>query len=183
MICQASHNPQMQGKSHTKSHTLAMGFYSNLSMYSNVVGRVQAVDISSCGNYAIIGYSSGHVDVYNLQSGKHRGSFGKPVGKWETAVIEKLTLCARPTGKFMELHLNSSFVAAVVHHLFVGVLLWGTSAFIIIFFPILFKHDTHSGVSIDSAVRFPPPPAVQSEPFDSSLRCGIGQNIALPAPS
>lgn len=39
----------------------------------------QCVDISSCGNFAAIGYSSGHVDVYNLQSGKHRGSFGDPV--------------------------------------------------------------------------------------------------------
>lgn len=39
----------------------------------------QAVDISPCGNYVAIGYSSGHLDVYNLQSGKHRGSFGSPV--------------------------------------------------------------------------------------------------------
>ncbi|XP_076454218.1 WD repeat-containing protein 36-like [Babylonia areolata] len=39
----------------------------------------QAVDISPCGNYVAIGYSSGHLDVYNLQSGKHRGSFGTPV--------------------------------------------------------------------------------------------------------
>ncbi|KAL1773937.1 WD repeat-containing protein 36 [Sigmodon hispidus] len=35
-----------------------------------------AVDITSCGNFAIIGLSSGAVDVYNMQSGKHRGSFG-----------------------------------------------------------------------------------------------------------
>lgn len=26
----------------------------------------------------MIGYSSGHVDVYNLQSGLHRGSYGDP---------------------------------------------------------------------------------------------------------
>ncbi|XP_041359034.1 WD repeat-containing protein 36-like isoform X2 [Gigantopelta aegis] len=37
----------------------------------------QVVDISSCGNYVIIGYSSGHVDKYNLQSGQLRGSFGE----------------------------------------------------------------------------------------------------------
>ncbi|XP_012945406.1 WD repeat-containing protein 36 isoform X2 [Aplysia californica] len=37
-----------------------------------------AVDISSCGNFAVIGYSSGHVDMYNLQSGLIRGSFGDP---------------------------------------------------------------------------------------------------------
>ncbi|ERE81548.1 WD repeat-containing protein 36 [Cricetulus griseus] len=35
-----------------------------------------AVDITSCGNFAVIGLSSGTVDVYNMQSGIHRGSFG-----------------------------------------------------------------------------------------------------------
>lgn len=32
--------------------------------------------ITSCGNFAVIGYSSGHVDVFNMQSGLHRGSYG-----------------------------------------------------------------------------------------------------------
>ncbi|KAK3793159.1 hypothetical protein RRG08_024990 [Elysia crispata] len=36
------------------------------------------VDISSCGNFGLIGYSSGHIDTYNLQSGLHRGSLGEP---------------------------------------------------------------------------------------------------------
>ncbi|KAK7486461.1 hypothetical protein BaRGS_00022262 [Batillaria attramentaria] len=45
-----------------------------------------AVDVSSCGNYAVIGYSSGHVDLYNLQSGKQRGSYGKPSKAHECAV-------------------------------------------------------------------------------------------------
>uniref|UniRef100_A0A8D0NHT1 WD repeat domain 36 n=1 Tax=Sus scrofa TaxID=9823 RepID=A0A8D0NHT1_PIG len=36
-----------------------------------------AVDITSCGNFAVIGLSSGTIDVYNMQSGIHRGSFGK----------------------------------------------------------------------------------------------------------
>ncbi|XP_040613975.1 WD repeat-containing protein 36 isoform X2 [Mesocricetus auratus] len=35
-----------------------------------------AVDITSCGNFAVIGLSSGAVDVYNMQSGIHRGRFG-----------------------------------------------------------------------------------------------------------
>lgn len=38
----------------------------------------KCVDISSCGNFCVIGYSSGHVDKYNLQSGIHRGSIGDP---------------------------------------------------------------------------------------------------------
>ncbi|XP_063744839.1 WD repeat-containing protein 36 isoform X2 [Eleginops maclovinus] len=39
-------------------------------------GVATAVDITSCGNFAVIGSSSGRVDVYNLQSGLHRGGFG-----------------------------------------------------------------------------------------------------------
>ncbi|XP_038127938.1 WD repeat-containing protein 36 [Cyprinodon tularosa] len=35
-----------------------------------------AVDITSCGNFALIGLSCGRVDVYNLQSGLHRGCYG-----------------------------------------------------------------------------------------------------------
>lgn len=41
---------------------------------------LKAVDITSCGNFAVIGLSSGTVDVYNMQSGIHRGSFGKDQG-------------------------------------------------------------------------------------------------------
>jgi hypothetical protein len=29
----------------------------------------------------VIGYSSGHVDKYNLQSGLHRGTYGENTGK------------------------------------------------------------------------------------------------------
>ena len=41
-------------------------------------GVVQCVDVSSCGNFCVIGYSSGHVDVFNMQSGIHRGSYVNP---------------------------------------------------------------------------------------------------------
>ncbi|KAJ0015630.1 hypothetical protein NQD34_009250 [Periophthalmus magnuspinnatus] len=34
-----------------------------------------AVDITSCGNFAVIGWSCGGVGVFNLQSGLHHGSF------------------------------------------------------------------------------------------------------------
>lgn len=30
--------------------------------------------ISNCGTYALVGYSSGHVDVFNMQSGKYKFS-------------------------------------------------------------------------------------------------------------
>ncbi|KAL7988865.1 hypothetical protein Chor_007784 [Crotalus horridus] len=36
-----------------------------------------AVDITSCGNFAVIGLSTGHVDRYNMQSGIHRGRYGE----------------------------------------------------------------------------------------------------------
>ncbi|KAM9329979.1 WD repeat-containing protein 36 [Gastrophryne carolinensis] len=36
-----------------------------------------AVDITSCGNFVVIGLSSGNVDVYNIQSGIHRGQYGE----------------------------------------------------------------------------------------------------------
>lgn len=38
------------------------------------------MDITSCGNFAVIGLSSGTVDVYNMQSGLHRGRFGEDQG-------------------------------------------------------------------------------------------------------
>ena len=33
--------------------------------------------INACGNFGIIGYSTGHVDLYNLQSGLYRGTYGE----------------------------------------------------------------------------------------------------------
>ncbi|MEE6459806.1 hypothetical protein FKM82_000744 [Ascaphus truei] len=36
-----------------------------------------AVEITSCGNFAVIGLSHGSTDVYNIQSGIHRGHYGK----------------------------------------------------------------------------------------------------------
>lgn len=32
-----------------------------------------AITITECGNFALIGMSSGHVDCFNIQSGRHRG--------------------------------------------------------------------------------------------------------------
>lgn len=37
------------------------------------------VDLTICGNFVVIGYDSGHMDKYNIQSGIHRGTFGNPV--------------------------------------------------------------------------------------------------------
>lgn len=42
--------------------------------FSLLIGS-QAVDITSCGNFAVIGTSGGRIDVYNMQSGIHRGCY------------------------------------------------------------------------------------------------------------
>ena len=36
--------------------------------------------LSGCGHFAVIGMSGGHLEVFNMQSGLHRGEFGKPKG-------------------------------------------------------------------------------------------------------
>ncbi|XP_043225558.1 WD repeat-containing protein 36-like [Amphibalanus amphitrite] len=44
-------------------------------------GRAAAAtcaDITACGNFVVIGYSTGHVDRFNIQSGLARGSYGDP---------------------------------------------------------------------------------------------------------
>uniref|UniRef100_A0A3B3ZV29 Uncharacterized protein n=1 Tax=Periophthalmus magnuspinnatus TaxID=409849 RepID=A0A3B3ZV29_9GOBI len=55
-----------------------------------------AVDITSCGNFAVIGWSCGGVGVFNLQSGLHRGSFreahGGAVRGVATDLLNQLTV-------------------------------------------------------------------------------------------
>lgn len=35
--------------------------------------------LTQCGNFVVVGYSSGHVDRFNIQSGIHRATYGSPV--------------------------------------------------------------------------------------------------------
>eukprot|EP00850_Spirogloea_muscicola_P011774 SM000074S21684 [mRNA] locus=s74:433316:440174:+ [translate_table: standard] len=44
---------------------------------------VKACCISTCGNFAILGTAGGRIDRYNLQSGRHRGSYA--AAKWQYA--------------------------------------------------------------------------------------------------
>ena len=37
--------------------------------------RASCLCLTACGNFVLVGYTSGHVDKYNIQSGIHRGSF------------------------------------------------------------------------------------------------------------
>lgn len=34
--------------------------------------------LTQCGNFVLVGYSSGHVERFNIQSGIHRGTYGSP---------------------------------------------------------------------------------------------------------
>lgn len=54
------------GKHHLKSHA------------DNIPGPVMTTVMSSCGNFAITGDAHGHVDMFNIQSGIHRGHLGTP---------------------------------------------------------------------------------------------------------
>ncbi len=38
---------------------------------------VSAVALSPCGNFGLVGSESGRVDRYNMQSGLHRGAYGR----------------------------------------------------------------------------------------------------------
>ncbi|GBM89885.1 WD repeat-containing protein 36 [Araneus ventricosus] len=39
--------------------------------------KALCLSISTCGNFVVIGYNAGHLDKFSVQSGMHRGSFGK----------------------------------------------------------------------------------------------------------
>ncbi|UYV82624.1 WDR36 [Cordylochernes scorpioides] len=50
-------------------------------------GEEQALSlsVSECGNFVVIGYSTGHIDKFNIQSGQHRSTFGSKEGKDKAA--------------------------------------------------------------------------------------------------
>ncbi len=58
------------------AHKLSPPFTSsNSSMGSGPVDRATAVALSPCGNFGIVGHSSGKIYKYNMQSGLYNGSF------------------------------------------------------------------------------------------------------------
>ena len=46
--------------------------------------------MSSCGNFAIVGDANGNVDMFNIQSGIHRGSLGEPKGLFDTPLTRRI---------------------------------------------------------------------------------------------
>ena len=63
------------GKSKMGSHKLIHPRFDKDASLTNM--EASAVAMSACGNFAFVGYSSGHIDKFNVQSGLHRGSVGK----------------------------------------------------------------------------------------------------------
>ena len=49
---------------------------------------LQCCCVSGCGNFTIIGMSTGHVEMFNMQSGLHRGEFGAPRGEQDGGDVE-----------------------------------------------------------------------------------------------
>lgn len=59
--------------------------------------RPKAVDITSCGNFALVGSSCGRVDVFNMQSGLHRGCYGdNEKGEARFIFSRSTPVCASP---------------------------------------------------------------------------------------
>lgn len=76
--------PRSQCSCHGLSVRVHAGFnvqYKVQFSFSFKILPPQAVDITSCGNFAVIALSSGHIDVYNMQSGLHRGQYGQDRGQ------------------------------------------------------------------------------------------------------
>lgn len=52
-------------------------FKNNVSGQNNV--SATCTFLTHCGNFAVIGYNTGHIDKFNVQSGLHRGTYGNPI--------------------------------------------------------------------------------------------------------
>lgn len=52
-------------------------FKKNVSGQKNV--KATCAFLTHCGNFVVIGYSTGHIDKFNVQSGIYKGSYGNPI--------------------------------------------------------------------------------------------------------
>ncbi|EZA48352.1 WD repeat-containing protein 36 [Ooceraea biroi] len=53
---------------------------------NNYNASATSLCLTKCGNFVVIGYNTGHVDRFNIQSGIHRASYGDESGAHEGAV-------------------------------------------------------------------------------------------------
>ncbi|CAH3115617.1 unnamed protein product [Pocillopora meandrina] len=70
-----------QGKKEARTWSFqrkCIGKHNLKSRAGENAGPVTTTAMSSCGNFAIVGDAHGNVDMFNIQSGIHRGSLGEP---------------------------------------------------------------------------------------------------------
>ncbi|KAL7728122.1 hypothetical protein ACLKA6_002260 [Drosophila palustris] len=72
-------------KSRMGEHRLVPEQFQNKNR-SNFQSETTSIILTTCGNFVIIGYSSGDVERFNIQSGLHRGSYGAPGPAHDAAV-------------------------------------------------------------------------------------------------
>lgn len=66
----AAHTWSLQNK--------AIGKHTLVSVHSSEGATPSCACITTCGNFAVIGMTTGHIEMFNMQSGLHRGEFGEP---------------------------------------------------------------------------------------------------------
>ncbi|KAK4337417.1 hypothetical protein RND71_043874 [Anisodus tanguticus] len=99
--------------------------------FRNVYGiEATAVTMSSCGNFVCIGYTSGHIDKFNIQSGLHRSTFVTEEHVQKTLQFEsenQITGLAIDDISTKLVSTNSSFIkfwnfktSKIIHHLNLG---------------------------------------------------------------
>ncbi|ALC46221.1 CG9799 [Drosophila busckii] len=72
-------------KSRMGEHRLVPTQFQNKNR-SDFQAETTCIIITHCGNFVVIGYNSGDVERFNIQSGLHRGSYGAPNSAHEAAV-------------------------------------------------------------------------------------------------
>lgn len=97
---------KVEDKAATKTilRYVSEGKKSSFSSASAVAPSATAVKLSSCGNFAVIGYSNGLLGKFNIQSGLSRGQFND--SKWSGPVV----------GKVNGLYLDSANITLISIH-------------------------------------------------------------------
>ncbi|XP_034484836.1 WD repeat-containing protein 36 [Drosophila innubila] len=72
-------------KSRMGEHRLVPTQFQNKNR-NNFQSETTSIILTVCGNFVIVGYSSGDVERFNIQSGLHRSSYGAPESAHDAAV-------------------------------------------------------------------------------------------------
>ncbi|XP_065914594.1 WD repeat-containing protein 36-like isoform X2 [Dysidea avara] len=67
-----------------------IGNHKLTSKFASSGARPQCACVTACGNFAIVGMTTGHMEMFNMQSGLHRGVFGK--GKAHSKAVRSVVV-------------------------------------------------------------------------------------------